>query len=74
MDKQKYLLAKKNGKLDKLRGDEISRRITKEYPLSTQIAILMDKDTKPTEWNEYQQFRAKVKFDVDLEMAQLEVL
>ena len=72
MDKTKYLLAKKNGLVEKFRGDEISRRISKQYPLSSQIAILMDKDTKPSEWNAYQEFRAKVKVDVDKEISEID--
>lgn len=66
--KTKYLLAKKNGQVERFRGDEISRRIAKEYPLSAQIALLMDKDLKYSEWNEYQSFRAKVKAEVDAEI------
>lgn len=68
MDKEKYLLAKANGLEDRFRGDEISRRIAKEYPLSAQIALLMDKDIKPNEWAEYQAFREKVKNEVDAEI------
>lgn len=66
--KQKYLIAKKNGKGDILRGEEISRRIEMKYPTSAQIALLMDKDNKPEEWKTYQEFRAKVKADVDAEI------
>lgn len=72
MDKAKYLIAKKNGKLEKLRSDEIARRISAKYSFNDQIAILMDKDTKPAEWNAYQDFRAKVKDDVDREFAEFE--
>ena len=72
IDRNKYLLAKANGILDRFRGDIISRRIAKVYPVNAQIAILMDKDTKPTEWAEYQAFRAKVKAEVDAEIADLE--
>ena len=71
MDREKYLLAKKNGLLERFRGDEISRRIAKEYPLSAQIALLMDKDTKSEEWEIYQAFRNKVKAEVDAEIAAL---
>lgn len=63
--KTRYLLAKKNGQVERFRGDEISRRIAKEYPLSAQIALLMDKDLKYNEWVEYQTFRVKVKQEVD---------
>lgn len=72
MDKTKYLLAKKNGIVEKFRGDEISRRISKQYPLSSQIAILMDKETKPSEWYAYQEFRSKVKAEVDKEISEIE--
>lgn len=72
MNKEKYLLAKKNGLVERFRGDEISRRIAKEYPLSAQIALLMDKDEKPEEWKAYQAFREKVKAEVDAEIAEFE--
>lgn len=71
MDREKYLIAKKNGLLDRFRGDEISRRIAKKYPLSAQIALIMDKDIKVGEYNAYQTFRAAVKADVDREIAEL---
>lgn len=72
MEKDKYILAKANGLLDRFRGDEISRRITKEYPLSAQIALLMDRESKVDEYNTYQAFRAKVKDEVDAEIANIE--
>lgn len=72
MDKTKYLLAKANGLLDRFRGDEISRRIAKRYPLSAQIALLMDREEKATEFAEYQAFREAVKAEVDAEIAELE--
>ena len=68
IEKNKLLLAEKNGLLERFRGDEISRRIAKEYPLSAQIALLMDKDEKADEWNAYQSFRSKVKAEVDAEI------
>ena len=72
MDKAKYLLAKKNGKLEKLRSDEVARRVCKKYSYNDQIDVLADKDTKPDEWNAYQAFRAKVKAEVDKEISALE--
>ena len=72
MDRDKYLLANANGLIDRFRGDEISRRIAKQYPLSAQIALLMDKDLKTEKWEEYQDFRAKVKAEVDEELKALE--
>lgn len=73
MDKQKYLIHKASGTLDLYRGDEISRRLRAEgYPLSAQIAILFDKDIKPAEYRTYQAVRARIKAEVDAELAQLE--
>ena len=72
IEKDKYLLSKKNGLFERLRGDEISRRIAKKYPLSAQIALLMDKDFKYTEWAEYQAFRVQIKNEVDNEIAAIE--
>ena len=45
--KTEYLLAKKNGKTEKFRSDKISNLICEVVPLSDQIAILMDKESKP---------------------------
>lgn len=70
--KENYECAKRNGDLERFRGDEISRRIAKVYPLSAQIALLMDKDEKPEEWEAYQAFREKVKAEVDTEIAVIE--
>lgn len=72
MEKYKYDLAKANGTLERFRGDEISRRIGKKYPLSAQIALLMDKEAKTAEFAEYQAFREAVKAEVDAEIAALE--
>ena len=73
MDKIKYQIHKANGTLDVLRGDEISRRLRgRGYPISAQIAILYDKDTKPAEYRTYQAIRAEVKAEVDAEMARFE--
>lgn len=71
-NKENYELAKVNGDLERFRGDEISRRIAKVYPLSAQIALLMDKDLKYNEWVEYQAFRQAVKDEVNAEIAQFE--
>lgn len=68
IEKDKCLLAYKNGLLELYRGDEISQRITEEHPFSEQIALLMDKDFKVGEWNAYQAFRSKIKAEVDAEI------
>ena len=72
MDKVTYELARASGTLELLRGDEISRLIRAKYPLSAQIAILMDRDTKPAEFEAYQAFRAECKAKVDEQMRIIE--
>jgi hypothetical protein len=67
------LIAKANGTIERFRGDEISRRIAKKYPLSSQIALLMDKDLKYNEWVEYQAYRAQIKQEEDNEITQIEL-
>jgi hypothetical protein len=73
MNIENYLIAKANGTIERFRGDEISRRIAKKYPLSSQIALLMDKDLKYNEWVEYQAYRAQIKQEVDNEITQIEL-
>lgn len=72
IDRDEYILARKNGLLERLRGDEISHRITKKVPLSAQIAMLWDGDTKPEKKEAYQAFRSKVKAEVDAEFEEME--
>jgi hypothetical protein len=72
LNKENYIIAKANGVVDRLRGDEISRRIAKVYPLSAQIALLMDRDFKYDEWQQYQAFRKEIKNAVDQEIAAIE--
>jgi hypothetical protein len=65
MNRENYLLAKANGLEARFRGDEISKEIAKDVPMSEQIAILMDRDTKPEKFAKYQQLRAEAKERVD---------
>lgn len=78
-NKENYELAKKNGLLDRFRGDEISRRLGEETPSNAQVALLMNTVMQLltgvydlTEWNEYQERRAKAKAEVDLEIIAFE--
>lgn len=71
-NRENYECAKMNGDTERFRGDEISRRIAKKYPLSAQIALLMDKDHKADEWNAYQEFRDQIKAAVDAEISLIE--
>ena len=72
--KSNYELAKKNNDIDRFRGDEISYRISQVFPLSAQIAILMDAETKPYRKAEYEVFREEIKqwVDADIERWELE--
>ena len=44
--------------------EEIDKVITARYPISEQIAILRQKDTKPEEFQTFFAFAEKVKTDV----------
>lgn len=70
--KDDYEHAKINGLAERLRGDEISRRIGLEIPLSEQIAILCDRDIKPDKFARYQGIRARVIAEVDAVIAGFE--
>lgn len=70
--KTRYLLAKKNGQVERFRGDEVSHEISKTVPISRQIAILMDKDTEPEQFAQYQLVRTKAKQTVDAKIAAIE--
>lgn len=73
-NRENYECAKRNGSAERFRGDEISWRISYEegYSLSAQIALLMDRDTKPEEVQKYQEARARVKAKVDEEIKAFE--
>lgn len=55
--------------LDKLRGRLIDKEIGTRYDHGAQIAILFNKETAPTEFAEYQSFRAACKAKVDADLA-----
>lgn len=71
--RDEYEQAKANGKLEKLRGDMISKRIGRKYSPSAQIAvdknIIKDlmRGTKEhyAEWEAYEAYREAVKAEVD---------
>lgn len=71
-NKDDYEHAKINGLTDRFRGDEISRRIGLEVPLSDQIAILADRDTKPDKFEKYQTIRKRIIAEVDAIIAGFE--
>ena len=68
-----YARAYENGDeaLDNLRSYWIEREIGTKHSEGAQIAILFNKETSPTEYSDYQTFRASCKAKVDAKMATL---
>lgn len=85
IDRNKYILAKVNGLADAFRGDEISKRIATDkedegYAPNAQIALAMNviKDLLNgtqehlSEFQAYEARRARIKREVDEEIAEIE--
>lgn len=60
-------LARANGILDEVMGEEINRRIRKRYTLSNELAILRQRDEKPEEYAAYNEFVEQCKTQVKAE-------
>ena len=71
MKRTRYIIHNKCGTLELLRGAEISIRISRKYPLSSQIAVLFDRDIKPEKYAAYQAYRQACKNEVDLEFQRI---
>ena len=61
-------LAKKNGRFNELYEQEIVKRIRQKYTLDQELAVLRQRDTKPTEFAEYNAFVEQIKSDVRKEV------
>ncbi len=72
INKPAYKSHKKSGTLERYRGNLIGALIHQRYDINDQIAIAMDKDDKPTEFAEYQAYRAECKATVDKWFAEME--
>ena len=59
-----WKLAKKNGMLDELYEHEIIKRIRQKYSINQELAILRQRDTKPTEFEKYNEFVEQCKAEV----------
>lgn len=79
--KTRYILAKKNGQVERFRGDEISKEISKTVPSNDQQALQtnMINDllngrelSYKEEWDKYQSARAEAKRIVDTKIAKIE--
>ena len=64
-----FYAAKKDGKLDQVKGRAIEERIRERYSVSDELAILRQRDRKPEEFAEYDAFVEQVKADVASEIA-----
>lgn len=65
-----WKLAKKNGDVEEAYEYEIIKRIRKKYSTNQELAILRQRDTKPTEFEEYNAFVEACKAEVKKEMAE----
>ena len=72
IDKVKYEIHKASGTLKQYRASLIEAEIGKRYTIGAEIALTNDKDIKPTEYAEYQAYRAECKAKVDEELEKLE--
>lgn len=65
-------LAKKNGTLNELYEQEVIRLIRKKYTINQELAILRQRDTKPTEFEEYNTYVEECKRVVKDEIDKVE--
>jgi hypothetical protein len=65
-----WKLAKKNGTVDDVYEHEVIKRIRQKYSIDQELAILRQRDTKPTEFEEYNAFVENCKRDVKKEMGE----
>ena len=61
MTKKELKLAKLNGTLDMMYGEEVNALIRKKYSLSQELAIMRQKDEKPEEWDAYNAYCEECK-------------
>jgi hypothetical protein len=79
--KQRYLLAKKNGLVERFRGEEISKEISKTVPNNDQQSLQTNmindllngvEFSHMEEWEKYQAVRVEAKKIVDAKIAAIE--
>ena len=56
MDEQRIELAKKNGTHQDLYAEMVNRAIRQKYSISDEVALLRQRDTKPDEFAEYNEY------------------
>lgn len=61
-------LFEKNGVLDKVYGQEVSRLIRRKYTIDEELAISRQRDTKPEEWEAYNAYCEQCKAEAKKEI------
>lgn len=64
MKKRDIILAQKNGVLNRVYADEVSRRVAERYTISDEIALIRQREEKADEYQEYFNFVEGVKTEV----------
>jgi hypothetical protein len=65
--KNKLILAEKNGTLEQVYGDMVNELIRSRYTVSEELALLRQKDEKPDEYAEYNEYAEECKAIVKAE-------
>lgn len=71
MNKQEVLLNKLNGTLEQYKNKEISKRIRQVYTIDDELAIHRQRDTKPTQFEDYNNTIEEIKANVKEEINEL---
>lgn len=71
-NKTAYKMHKESGTLKKYRSHLIERLKARKYSPGAEIDLINDKDSQPTEYAEYQAYRAECKATVDKWFAEME--
>lgn len=70
MNKRYIKLAIKNGTIETVKDDMIAKAVRNKYSISQELAILRQRDTKPDEFREYNDFVENVKTEVKAYIAE----
>ena len=68
MTKTQIQLAKKNGTIQEVYVELVNKAVRHKYSLSDELAILRQRDTKPDEFAEYNEYVERCKKEVREEL------
>lgn len=71
MNKQEVILNKLNGTLEQYKNKEINKRIRLVYTIDEELAIIRQRDTKPTQFEDYNNTIEEIKANVKEEINEL---